>query len=280
VSPLISPDELASRLGESGLAVLEVAFHPPRGPFLEAHVPGSRWVHWKALCWHDSERRFPSPETLAERLGALGVGSDDELVLVGDPIQFGAYAYWVLHMLGRPARILDGGRERWLGGGFPVESGEPSALRAEHAVPAAAPDFSSTIGRDGVLASLGGGTLLLDFRSGEEYRGERVAPPTAPIDHGAERHGHIPGARHLPHERLLAGDGTLLAPERLRAIFAEVGLRPGDEVIAYCRLSHRASLGWFVLTELVGHDRVRVYDGSWTEWGSMVGMPVERGPAP
>jgi 3-mercaptopyruvate sulfurtransferase SseA len=146
VSRLISAEELASRLGEPGLAVLEVAFHPPRGPFLEAHVPGSRWAHWKALCWHDSERRFPSPETLAERLGALGVGSDDELVLVGDPIQFGAYAYWVLHMLGRPARILDGGRERWLAGGFPVESGEPTALRAEHAVPAVAPDFSSTIG--------------------------------------------------------------------------------------------------------------------------------------
>ena len=279
MTPLVSAEELAARLGEPGLAVLEVAFLPPRAPFLEAHVPGSRWTHWKSLCWHDTERRFPEPETLAARLGALGVGSGDELVLVGDPIQFAAYAYWVLHMLGRPARILDGGRERWLAGGFPVESGEPEPLSREHAVPAAAPDFASVAGRDEVLASLGGDTLLLDFRSAEEFRGERVAPLTAPIDHGAERHGRIPGARHLPHDRLLAADGTFLPSDELRAAFAEAGLGPDGEVIAYCRLSHRASLGWFVLTELVGHERVRVYDGSWTEWGSMVGMPVERAPA-
>ena len=113
-------------------------------------------------------------------------------------------------------------------------------------------------------------------RSPEEYRGERVAPLTAPFDHGAERTGHIPGARHLYYEQLLSQDGCFLAAEELRAAFAHVGVRDGESVITYCRLSHRAALGWFVLTELLGHEKVKVYDGSWTEWGSIVGMPVER----
>jgi len=131
------------------------------------------------------------------------------------------------------------------------------------------------VGRDEVLAALGGEALILDLRSPEEYRGERVAPLTAPFDHGAERRGRIPGARHLFYERLLAEDGTFLPPDELRAAFREAGLVDGGDVIAYCRLGHRASLGWFLLSELLGHDRVRVYDGSWTEWGSIVGVPVE-----
>lgn len=279
MTALIAAEELATRLGEPGLAVLEIAFDPSDAPFLEAHVPGSRRVYWKSLLWHDTDRRFPEPETLAARLGALGVGGGDELVLVGDPIQFAAYGYWVMHMLGREARILDGGRVRWLAGGFPVESGPaPAPIPAAH--PAGSADLAPVIGRDDVRAALGGEALLLDFRSPEEYRGERVAPLTAPIDHGAERRGRIPGARHLFHERLLAPDGTFRPVDELAAVFRDAGLVDGNEVIAYCRLGHRASLGWFVLRHLLGHERVRVYDGSWTEWGSIVGMPVEREATP
>ena len=276
MSGLVAAEELAARLGEPGLAVLEVAFDPSDGAFRAAHVPGSRWAHWKALLWHDTDRRFPDQETLARRLGALGVGGEDELVLVGDPIQFAAYAYWVLRMLGRPARILDGGRARWLAGGFPVEPGMPAPEPKEHPPLAGAPAFAPLIGRAAVLAALGGDSLILDFRSPEEYRGERVAPLTAPIDHGAERPGRIPGARHLYFERLLAEDCTFRSPDELREVLRETGLLNGGDVIAYCRLSHRAALGWFALHELLGHERVRVYDGSWTEWGSIVGMPVER----
>lgn len=275
MTPLVAAEELAGRLEEPGLAVLEVAFEPSDAAFREAHVPGSRWAHWKELLWHDTDRRFPEPETMAARLGALGIGGDDELVLVGDPIQFGTYAYWVLGMLGRGARVLDGGRARWLAGGFPVESGEaPLPEPARH--PAGAADLSSSIGRDEVLAALGGDTAIVDLRSPEEFRGERVAPLTAPFDHGAERRGHIPGAHHLWFERLLREDGTFRPADELRAAFHEAGLRNGGDLIAYCRLGHRASLGWFVLHELLGHEHVRVYDGSWTEWGSIVGMPVER----
>lgn len=278
MTPLVPAGELAARLGEPGLAVIEVAFEPDDAEFRSAHVPGARFAHWKPLLWHDTDRRFPDPETMAHRLAALGVGPGDELVLVGAPFQFATYAYWVLHMLGRPARVLDGGRARWLAAGLPVESGAAEAVGVEAAVAAGAgpADWSASIGRKGVLAALGTDVRILDFRSPEEYRGERVAPLTAPIDHGAERRGRIPGARHVWFERLLAGDGTLLPAEELRAVFAETGLGEDDEVIAYCRLGHRASLGWFALHELLGRERVRVYDGSWTEWGSLVGVPVER----
>ena len=275
MTPLVSADELAARLGEPGLAVLEVAFEPSDAAFAEAHVPGARWAHWKELLWHETDRRFPDAATMATRLGALGIGGEDELVLVGDPIQFATYAHWVLHMLGRRSRVLDGGRAHWLARGLPVEQG-PMRPVAPVAHAPGREDFSASVGRDEVLASLGGDVRILDFRSPEEYRGERVAPLTAPFDHGAERRGRIPGARHLWFERLLADDGTFRSPDELREAFREAGVSNGASVIAYCRLSHRASLGWFVLRNLLRHERVRVYDGSWTEWGSIVGVPVER----
>jgi len=146
-----------------------------------------------------------------------------------------------------------------------------------HTVSPGPVDESSRIGRDEVLAGLNDpNRVLIDLRSGEEYSGERVAPLSAPFDHGAERRGHIPGARHLPIERLLRDDGTFKTPDELRTEFATLGVTDGKQVVTSCRLSHRASLGWFVLSRLLGRDHVRVYDGSWTEWGSIVGFPIER----
>lgn len=274
---LISAAELAGRLDEPGVAVLEVAFVDDDLPFREAHVPGACWAWWKDLCWHETDREFADGPTLARRLGALGIGGDATLVLVGDPIQFATYALWVLHMRGfSDVLLLDGGRRAWLAGGWPVERGRPEPEPVAREAPSGG-DESSRIGRDGVLAAVrSGDRAIVDLRSPEEYRGERVAPATAPFDHGAERKGHIPGARHLYYERLLRADGTFRPPDELAAAFAEVGVGEGDPVLAYCRLSHRASLGWFVLAELLGREQVQVYDGSWTEWGSIVGFPVER----
>ncbi|HEY6053648.1 MAG TPA: sulfurtransferase [Gaiellaceae bacterium] len=274
---LITPGELTARLDDAELAVLEVAFMPDDGPFREGHVPRSRWAYWKDLLWHDTDREFATPEVLARRLGALGITEQQTLVLVGDPIQFAAYAFWVLHMRGRPdLLVLDGGRAAWLAGGFPTEAGLPEVEAVAHA-PFDLGDESSRIGRDGVLVAVtNGDRVILDLRSPEEYRGERVAPLTAPFDHGAERKGHIPGARHLYYEELLREDGGFRSTDELRRVFAGAGVRNGEAVITYCRLSHRAALGWFALTQLLGHDDVKVYDGSWTEWGSIVGMPVER----
>lgn len=274
---LISAEELAGCLRERGLAVLEVAFVDDDANFRAAHVPGARWAHWKRLLWHETDREFADAATLANRLGELGIPGGATIVLVGDPIQFATYAFWVLHMRGwAEVRVLDGGRAAWLARGLPVDSGASEPVAVGHEPPAAG-DERSRIGRAGVLAAVRSGDRpLVDLRSAEEYRGERVAPVTAPFDHGAERKGRIPGARHLPHTALLREDGTFRTPAELRAAFEEVGVRAGEPAIAYCRLSHRASLGWFALAELLGDDSVQVYDGSWTEWGSIVGMPVER----
>ncbi len=215
---------------------------------------------------------------MAGRLGALGVGDVSTVVLIGDTIQFATYAYWVMTMTGLEERavVLDGGHRTWAEQGRPMTLDQPPPPLPAGLNPGRE-DRSSRVGRDNVLAHLDDpDRVLVDLRSGEEYRGERVAPTTAPFDHGAERGGHIPGARHLFYELLLNDDGTFKTPAQMEAEFDSLGASPDRDVVTYCRLSHRASLGWFVLTRLSGRDRVRVYDGSWTEWGSMVGMPVER----
>jgi thiosulfate/3-mercaptopyruvate sulfurtransferase len=174
-------------------------------------------------------------------------------------------------------RVLDGGKEHWAGAGLPLTKAAtvttPVEPRAYGAV-----DTSSIIGRDEVLRALESGShTILDFRSPEEYSGERVSPNEMPggVDHGAERKGRIPTARHLYYGDLLRDDATLRPAGEIASALASRGTSLDDPIIAYCRLSHRASLGWLALTEL-GAKNVQVYDGSWTEWGSIVGMPIER----
>lgn len=276
---LVSPEWLESRLGREDLVIVEVSFYRPEAAaWFRGHIPGSQYIWWKDLCWADDVRQFPAADVMAGRLGGLGVGDDSTLVLVGDPIQFATYAYWVLAMTGfeHLAVVLDGGHLAWESSARPLTEA-PSPIPTPRQPTPSTPVSNARIGRDELLAGLDDdGRTLIDLRSLEEYAGRRVAPLTAPYDHGAERKGRIPGARHLPHERLLGGDGRFLDAAGIRAAYREVGVGPIGEVVTYCRLSHRASLGWFALTRLAGREDVRVYDGSWTEWGSMVGMPIER----
>lgn len=278
VGPLVSPEWLRERIGDPDLVVLEVSFYQPdKAAYFTGHIDGAQYTYWKDLLWHDLDREFPTPEVLAERLGSFGVGDGSTLVLVGDPVQFATYAYWVLAMGGfeDQTAVLDGGHETWAARGYLMNM-DRTVPKPKTVTPGRVDD-SCRIGRDEVLAGLDDpARLLIDLRSAEEYSGQRVAPLTAPFDHGAERRGHIPGARHLPRERLLQESGAFKPPDELTAEFAAVGVADHHEVVTSCRLSHRASLGWFVLTRLLGRERVRVYDGSWTEWGSIVGFPVER----
>jgi|FLYL01.1.fsa_nt_gi thiosulfate/3-mercaptopyruvate sulfurtransferase len=280
--PLVDGDWLEAHLDDPRLVIAEVSSQKASSAeYSVAHIPGARFVYWKDLCWKELVRDFPTSEEMAARLGRLGVGDDTTLVLVGDPIQFSTYAYWVMTMTGfeHLALVLDGGRDLWIREGRPTTDRVPEVTPADPPRPGVS-SVECRIGRDEVLAGLGSPTrMLLDLRSREEYLGLRVSPATLEFDHGAERAGHIPGARHLPYDRLLTEDGRFKPTDQLAAEFDGLDL-DDREVVTYCRLSHRASLGWFVLTRLLGRSNVRVYDGSWTEWGSMVGMPIVAGEDP
>lgn len=280
MKPLCDVDWLADHLDDPSVVILEVAFMEPAKAtyYLQGHIPGARYTWWKDLCWDETDRRFPEPEEMARRLESFGVSDDTTLVLVGDTIQFATYAYWALHLTGLShlATVLDGGRQIWDRRGLPLTTDDPPPAVPGTVTPGSA-DWSSLVGRDDVLENLGSeDRVLLDMRSAEEFTGQRVSPTSSPFDHGAERKGHIPGAKHLYYEELLGPEGTFLDAEAIEGLLAEAGATPGTDAVAYCRLSHRATLGWFAATRLLGRSDVRVYDGSWTEWGSMVGMPIER----
>lgn len=277
---MVSPDWLAEHLDDPSIVLLEVAFATPDNAmyFTEGHIPGAHFAYWKDLCWHDSDRQFATAQEMASRLEAFGVSDDTTLVLVGDTIQFATYTFWVLTMTGHDhlARVLDGGHKAWALEGRPMTREVPATPERGSVTPRTG-DSSSRLGRDDMLAHLGDpNRVLVDMRSDEEYHGERVSPSHFPVDYGAERKGRIPGARHLYYERLLDTDGRFLPAGEIGRRLDAIGADPDADVVTYCRLSHRATLGWFAATHLLGRSNVRVYDGSWTEWGSIVGFPIER----
>jgi thiosulfate/3-mercaptopyruvate sulfurtransferase len=275
---VISPAALQARLEDPSLRILEVSASADDGGYRSGHIPGAHWAHWKMLLWDARMRAFPTAQESARRLGELGAGGATTLVLYGDPVQYGTYALWALTAAGqRDLLVLDGGKEHWAGAGRPLTSARTDVLlnapRPHHSE-----DRSSLIGRDGVLAAIDEPDVkIVDFRSSEEYSGERVSPSGMPggVDHGAERSGRIPGARHLFYRDLLNDDWTFRGAPEILAAAARQGIAPEDRVIGYCRLAHRASLGWVALGDRAGFSSVRVYDGSWTEWGSIVGVPIE-----
>ncbi len=275
---LVSTGWLEEHLDDPSLLILEVSADPAEeAAYRHGHIPGARFTYWKDLLWHDTDREFASPSAIADRLARLGADNDGTIALVGDPVQFATYAFWVLHMSGVRSRVIhvDGGREKWVAEGRPMTTSvtEPVAGRLD----AGRADHAPRIGRDDVLRGLDApGRLIIDVRSPEEYAGQRVSPSHFEFDYGAERKGHIPGAHHLYYEDLLTEDGAYLPVEELRRRFEDLPVETSD-VVLYCRLSHRATLVWFALKFLLGMTNVRVYDGSWTEWGTIVGFPIARG---
>ena len=275
---LVSTSWLADHLADPDLRIVEIGAMGP-APYPDGHIPGAIFWPWKESLWAFDRRDFLSPMAFADLMAHSGVSPQTTLVLYSEELQFATYTLWTCLLRGhRAVRLLDGGRARWLADGHPLSTAVPAVTRTHY--PGRAVDETGRMRRDDVLAGLGDGDrILLDARSPEEYRGERVMPGDG-FDHGAERKGRIPGARHLYYRELLNDDDTFRPSADLRAAFAARGALPERDLVVYCRLSHRATLVWFTARLLLEYPHVRSYDGSWTEWGSMVGMPIDVRPLP
>ncbi len=277
-SALVDTEWLSEHLDDPQVRVIEIAGmgQEQLQAYSAGHIPGALGWDWKPMLWDSHSRDFPAPEDFARRLGAAGIGNDTTVVFYGEPVQFGIYAWWAFTYCGHPnVKVLDGGRHRWQAEGRALETQTPRAPAPVTYTPVKRSE-AMRMGREAVLAALGRhGQVILDGRSAEEYRGERVGAPGNP-DTGALRYGRIPGAKHLMFEELLNADKTFKPRADLQRALDARGAARGHDVITYCRMSHRATVLYFALTELLGYDKVRVYDGSWTEWGNLVGVPVER----
>jgi thiosulfate/3-mercaptopyruvate sulfurtransferase len=272
---LVTTGWLAERLGDEGIVVAEVDENPDL--YDEGHIHGAVKLHWREDLQDKVERDIVDGETFERVLGERGIGNDTTVVLYGDKNNwFAAYAYWYLKVYGHvDARILDGGRQKWIDEGRELTTALPSPAAKSYS--AAPRDETIRAYRDQVLSGLGRtGRALVDVRSPAEYAGELIAPPGYEQE-GAQRAGHIPSAASIPWASAVRDDGTFKAAEELRALYLAKGVTPEQEVTAYCRIGERSAHTWFVLRELLGFERVRNYDGSWTEWGNLVDVPIETG---
>ncbi|HRX03034.1 MAG: sulfurtransferase [Anaerolineae bacterium] len=241
------------------------------------HIPGAVQIDWQKDLNDAVRRDYLTREKFEALLSANGIGNDTTVVFYGDKNNWWAcYAFWVFNLFGHVnAKVMDGGRAKWEAEGRPMVKDVPSYPAASYHAQARA-DYKIRAFRDQVMAHVLAGQPLVDVRSPGEYSGEMLHMPNYPQE-GAMRGGHIPGAKSVPWSRAANADGTFKSADELRAIYEEEqGLHHDDNVVAYCRIGERSSHTWFVLTYLLGYPNVRNYDGSWTEWGNLVGVPIER----
>ena len=271
---LVTTEWLAEHLGGHGLVVAEVDENPDL--YEEGHIPSAVKLHWKEDLQHALVRDVVTKEQFERLMGERGIANDTTVVLYGDKNNwFAAYAYWYLKVYGHEdVRLLDGGRQKWIDEGREMTLAAPAPASAAYTAPEL--DESIRVRRDEVITGLDDpGVVLVDVRSPQEFAGELVAPPGYEQE-GASRAGHIPGARSIPWATAVRDDGTIRSLDELRELYASQGVTPDREVRAYCRIGERSAHTWFVLRELLGYENVKNYDGSWTEWGNLVDVPIER----
>jgi thiosulfate/3-mercaptopyruvate sulfurtransferase len=270
---LVETQWVEDHLEDGSIRIVEVDENP--GLYAEAHIPGAIGFDWKRDLQDQTKRDFLGPTEFGELFGSRGVSNDHMIVLYGDRNNwFAAYTYWYLKYYGHDkVKLMNGPREKWIAEGRPTTTEVPSHPAATFE--ARGPDDAIRAVRDEVLEVLGTDTRLVDVRSPQEYSGELIAMAGYEQE-GAQRAGHIPGAANIPWAQAVRDDGTFKSADELLDLYRGKGVPDGNEVIAYCRIGERSAHTWFVLHELLGHDQVRNYDGSWTEWGNMVNVPVEK----
>jgi thiosulfate/3-mercaptopyruvate sulfurtransferase len=272
---LVETEWLAQHLNDKDLRIVEsdedVLLYET------GHIPGAVKIDWVADLNDRVRRDYLDRDQFAQLVGSKGISNDTTVIFYGDKNNWWAtYAFWVFQLFGHTkAKILNGGRKKWIDEGRPLTKEVPNYPAVTYHAPQRA-DYKIRAFRDQVLAHIQSGQPLVDVRSPDEYSGKLLHMANYPQE-GALRGGHIPGARNIPWARAVREDGTFKPINELKAIYEqEQGLSPDQNVIAYCRIGERSSHTWFVLTYLLGYPNVRNYDGSWTEWGNLVGVPIEK----
>jgi len=271
---LVETDWVARHLGDAGLRLVEVDVDTTA--YEAGHLAGAVGWNWKKDTQQPVRRDIPDQAGMEALLGRSGIDNDTTVILYGDNNNwFATFAFWLLKLYGHAdARVMNGGRKKWVDEGRPLETGTVSIAPAAYQT--RRPDMSARALRGQVHDSLGqAGHGLVDVRSPKEFSGELLAPENLPQE-GAQRGGHILGAANIPWAQAVREDGTFKSAADLQALYTGRGITPDKDIIAYCRIGERSSHTWFVLKYLLGYPQVRNYDGSWTEWGSLVGEPIER----
>ena len=270
---LVTPDWAEQNLDTKGIVFVEV--DEDTAAYDTGHIPGAVRIDWKTELQDPVIRDFVDKGAFEKLLSDKGISNDDTVVLYGGNNNwFAAYAYWYFKLYGhRDVKLLDGGRKKWELDSRELVSEQPD--RAATTYQAGEPNNDIRAFRDGVIASIGVKNLV-DVRSPDEFSGKILAPAHLPQEQ-AQRPGHIPSALNVPWSKAANEDGTFKSDDELRALYESVGLDESKPTIAYCRIGERSSHSWFVLQELLGHENVKNYDGSWTEYGSLVGAPIELG---
>ncbi len=271
---LVTTEWVAEHGGDANVRLVEVDVDT--AAYEQGHIAGAVGWNWQSQLQQPVRRDLASKEEIELLLGGSGIGNGTTVILYGDNNNwFAAWAFWQLKYYGHgDVRIMNGGRAKWEAEGRPLTTDTPSYPAAAYS--ASDGDQSVRAYRDQVLALVNAGSVsLVDVRSPAEFSGELLAPPTAPQE-GSQRGGHIPGAANIPWGQAVDEDGSFKSADALRELYGGHGIDGGQETIAYCRIGERSSHTWFVLTQLLGMENVRNYDGSWTEWGSIVGAPIEK----
>jgi thiosulfate/3-mercaptopyruvate sulfurtransferase len=270
---LVTTDWATNHLNDEGVQFVEVDVDTES--YDSGHIPGAVGWNWKTQLQDQLRRTIASKEDFEQLLQQSGIDNDTTIVLYGDNNNwFAAWAYWLLKYYGHEdARILDGGRKKWEAENRELTTDEPDVDTGDYTIESVNEEYRAL--RNDVAELIEGEDFgLVDVRSPEEFSGEKLGPEG--LNEGAQRGGHIPGASNIPWSKAVNEDGTFKTKEELKELYESEGITPDKEIIAYCRIGERSAHSWFVLNELLEYPTVRNYDGSWTEWGNLIGAPIER----